>query len=369
MDDLEFINDIELLRLTAEESGLGGSRDLLWPLLCRVDPSHLFEVSVGSHSHQLVDQVDKDVSRSMFLVDKDSREAQRLRLRSLVNAVLDAHLDLSYYQGFHDIASTVLLVCKKPSLSRCVLDRLACGPLRPLLAQDLQLVTGLLSELFPVIGLEDAALRQYLDAAGVQPYFALPWILTWFSHSVSSFPMVLRLFDLFLASDDPAMSFFVSVAIVLWSKPYLAEVECEYSAVHSFYSKLFADIPLALNLDPTDPRQPMKRLGLLVENDLELILARARSLALRHGARLRHPSSRACLYIQTASANAYSHLPVVVVDHLPKRSKQSLAELRYRFEGTLSKRRRRVVARHASRALALAVVVVVVAALVQWFRK
>lgn len=208
------------------------------------------------------------VQRSLYLVERDERERQRRRLRGLLNDVLDAHHDLSYYQvalllcrslerpsrffwkGFHDVASTIMLVCKKTGVSRCVLDRLATGPLRPLLAPDLSLATGLLGQLFPIVREEDEALHAFLLAAGVQvkwqkkravttdflvaqPYFALPWVLTWFSHSVSSFAMVQRMFDLFLACGDPAMPFFVSVAVVLWAKPHLNQVE-----VRSFCSSM-----------------------------------------------------------------------------------------------------------------------------------
>jgi hypothetical protein len=97
--DLRFVNDLELLRETAIEVGLGNTqaRQLLWPLLCRVDPTNPFQVARVS-AHLLTDQVEKDVKRSMFLVQRDERERARKRLRTLVNDVLDAHLELSYYQ-------------------------------------------------------------------------------------------------------------------------------------------------------------------------------------------------------------------------------------------------------------------------------
>jgi hypothetical protein len=280
--------------------------------------------------------------------------------------VLDSHLELSYYQGFHDVASTVLLVCKKSDVSRCVLSRLVTGPLRPLLATDLAMVTGLLSQLFPIVREEDATLHSFLVAAGVQPFFALPWVLTWFSHSVSSFAVVQRLFDLFLASDDPTLCFFLCVAIVLWSRPHLASVECEYSAVHSFYSKLFADIPLSLNLEPSDPRHST-RLAALIERDLELLLLRARLLAAKHGPTLRHVSNPARAFIETATAHLWSSLPPVLLTKVPVQSKEIAAELRYRFEGALSKRRRQTATRHARRALVVAVCVLLVAVWVRRF--
>jgi hypothetical protein len=213
--------------------------------------------------------------------------------------------------------------------------------------------------MFPIIAQEDAVLHKFLHSAGVQPYFALPWVLTWFSHSVSSFAMVQRLFDFFLASSDPTMPFLVSVSIVLWSRPHLASlnVECEYSAVHSFYSKLFADIPLSLNLDPHDARHDL-RLPALVEADLELILKRARTLSLRYAGMLRESSARP--FVEAAEAFAWHRVGGVKLKAVPKNSKQSIVELRYRFEGTLKNRRWHLLTRYSSRLLMVASLIAIV---------
>ena len=46
----------------------------------------------------------------------------------------------------------------------------------------------------------------------VQPYFALPWILTWFSHSLQDIDTVSRLFDLFLVS-HPLLPLYMAGAV------------------------------------------------------------------------------------------------------------------------------------------------------------
>ena len=46
----------------------------------------------------------------------------------------------------------------------------------------------------------------------VEPFFALPWILTWFAHDINSLDSAARLFDLFLAS-HPLMPLYLSVAV------------------------------------------------------------------------------------------------------------------------------------------------------------
>ena len=237
MSPEDFLDDYELLRRTARETGFEtiSARRVLWPALVHVHPSDPPAV-VCKEPHQQRDQVAKDVNRSMFLVEPALRPRLREKLSTLINCVLDAEPDLSYYQGFHDVVTVVLLVCKKVSVATAVVHRLACSMLRPNLGPNLREVTALLDVMIPMVEREDAELAAFLRESGVQPYFALPWLLTWFSHSLSDFDLVMRIFDVVLGSDG-LFPFHLAVAIVLWTKPHLMrEVECEYAAVHSFFS-------------------------------------------------------------------------------------------------------------------------------------
>ena len=122
-----YANDLPLLTEVARDSGLQspGARRFLWPLLTRVDPSKLNGLNAQGPPHALTDQVAKDVNRSMFLVEKKDRSKMRAQLSEVINKVLDANPSLSYYQGFHDITTVILLVCKKPALTKAVVERLA----------------------------------------------------------------------------------------------------------------------------------------------------------------------------------------------------------------------------------------------------
>lgn len=44
------------------------------------------------------------------------------------------------------------------------------------------------------------------------PYYTLSWVLTWFSHDLTDFEKVMRLFDLFMAS-TPLMPVYVACAV------------------------------------------------------------------------------------------------------------------------------------------------------------
>ena len=54
----------------------------------------------------------------------------------------------------------------------------------------------------------------------VQPYFALPWVLTWFAHSVRQFDVVCSLYEAFLSA-HPFYSLYVTAAVGCRSLPAL----------------------------------------------------------------------------------------------------------------------------------------------------
>lgn len=48
----------------------------------------------------------------------------------------------------------------------------------------------------------------------ILPFYALSWILTWFSHDLEDYRKVIRLIDLFIAS-QPSMPLYVACAVSL----------------------------------------------------------------------------------------------------------------------------------------------------------
>lgn len=318
-------------------------RRLCWPLLVKLHPleghlrggnDHHDERKMSRRSlHGAETQVEKDVERSMYLVDKAHRVAMRGELKHIMNRVLAGGKDqLWYYQGYHDVVTTFLLVCRSTQLTESVVDRVSFSHLRPMLAKDLKEVVALLDKLFPIVAQEDSQVHAFLQQSFVQPYFALPWVLTWFSHSVANFETVCRLFDIFLAS-DPSMPLFVATATVLWTKPHLLRVQCEYSAVHSFFSKLFSDISMRLNVeDDSEMALGQVPLAKLFDEDLEHILAHAVRL---HGKWSRRfvPSHEP--FAPNASLQQY---PMVRMTELPPSARKPIVAFQYRFEGVRKKR-------------------------------
>lgn len=78
----------------------------------------------------------------------------------------------------------------------------------------------------------------------VEPFFALPWIITWFAHQLSHFEDVARLYDVFLVS-HPLFSLYVSAAVVLEARTRVLQCDCDFGTMHGLLSKL----PLTMELE------------------------------------------------------------------------------------------------------------------------
>ena len=118
--------------------GVGGLinddlRRKVWPRLLNID---LVETSVSLDDKEVKQnknytQVLMDVNRSLKrfppgISDEDRPELQD-QLTRLIIRVLDKHPELHYYQGYHDVAITFLLVVGE-EMSFHILERLSTGP-------------------------------------------------------------------------------------------------------------------------------------------------------------------------------------------------------------------------------------------------
>lgn len=132
--------------------------------------------------------------------------------------------------------SILLLVAKNEQEAFAMSERVALFQLRYALNINLESTKEILSLLFPLLSLVDTDLHKYFVKSGVEPFFALSWILTWFSHSLDDFNTICRLFDLYLSS-HPLMILYTSTQLILSMKDILFEtVDCEFCAVHGFMS-------------------------------------------------------------------------------------------------------------------------------------
>ena len=255
--------DVATLRKLAAVRGLVTDplRARVWPKLLYVDvpsaaPAH------SAEPHRDSSTVQCDVERSLwhFTVDwSDERRAlKRAALQRILNGarlevvrqrmqppsrsrapagVVCAHADtVHYYQGLHDIASVLLMVCGEASAYR-LLERLALGHLRDCTRATLDPVMQLLRLLFPLLAQCDPELHAFLQRSGVLPYFALTWVLTWHVHEARNLQVAARLFDLFMSS-SPLMPLYVGAVALLAERDAILAQPCDSAELHRYLSGL-----------------------------------------------------------------------------------------------------------------------------------
>ncbi|SGZ54788.1 CIC11C00000004648 [Sungouiella intermedia] len=263
-------------------------RAKVWPLLLDVDLSGkretqsdgLFSTSDIYHfgtndlpPHKDENQVMLDVKRlftvlshfnglhtslnSSFttILSQDEIECLRKRLFCLVVRVLRKYPFLNYYQGYHDVASVVLLVFNDLGLGDdeqafLVLEKITVNHLRDFMISDIALSINHLKLIPCIVEDVDPALFQvirqssnsYLASNGM--YFdykflqALLSVLTLFSHDISNTSHLLVMWDFIFSYNSVAVSLYIYVAAMLhFKEPILKKLN-------------ISDSPSFFNVDP-----------------------------------------------------------------------------------------------------------------------
>ena len=178
--------------------------------------------------------------------------------------VVEKDNTLRYYQGYHDVACIILSTLSgcspvrlRPSeqfftsmegaaaatgldMPAAVLLQVSQSHLRDSMrANFLQLQTALRLTILPLLAYFDREVHDRLADCEMQPFFALSWVITWFSHEIRDTELVKRLFDFFLVS-HPLMPIYVSVAMVCHplNRQELLHTECEFSELHQALAAL-----------------------------------------------------------------------------------------------------------------------------------
>ncbi|CAE8604448.1 unnamed protein product [Polarella glacialis] len=230
-------------------------RRAVWQFLLGVNP----EKGIDSSWRKLLADVDQDVldgkearvmqadvQRSVYTWDvhsgirKSARSQKREQLLDVMLAILRQHPGkLSYFQGFHDIA-LVFLEVGTPSQAFHMVERLALFHLSDQLCCPFDKgLIPLLGLLFCLLERVDAAVATALrEADCAELHFAVPWVLTWFAHSLPRLhEQVMRLFDCLLAS-HPAMLLYFAAALLLHHRDTILTTEREMPEMVSALQKL-----------------------------------------------------------------------------------------------------------------------------------
>lgn len=242
--------DIEKLRELAVGDG-GLVKDELrrkaWPRLMMIEhmevtPKPTLDVV---KAHKDYNQVVLDVNRSLKRfppgIDDDYRLVLMDQLTTLIIRVLMKHPDLHYYQGFHDVAITFLLVMGE-DVGFELVEKLAVTHLCDFMRPTMEKTTYYLTYLYPILKRKDPKLHQFLIDSGVGTVFCLPWLITWFAHTLSDYRNVVRLYDFFLATPY-LMPMYIAAAIVLKKKEDILSGECDMAMQHFILSQVPDTLP------------------------------------------------------------------------------------------------------------------------------
>uniref|UniRef100_A0A8D8SGE8 TBC1 domain family member 20 n=1 Tax=Cacopsylla melanoneura TaxID=428564 RepID=A0A8D8SGE8_9HEMI len=222
-------------------------RQELWHQLLEIDLSKHCENSNKNDllSHSEYSQVVLDVNRSLKRFPPGIPIEQRLALQDqltlLILKVIHAYPRLRYYQGYHDVAITFLLVVGEMKAFR-ILEVLSNDHLSENMRDTMDETSYVLNYMYPLVNKRSQELCEFLERSCVGTMFCLPWYLTWFSHNLNRYSDVVRLYDYFLASPKLLPIYLISV-IVLYREQDILQTSCEMPSVHCLLAQLPEDLP------------------------------------------------------------------------------------------------------------------------------
>ncbi|XP_050077628.1 TBC1 domain family member 20 [Anopheles maculipalpis] len=252
-------------------------RRKIWPLLVGVDPQQVDPAPSLEqlNNHPEYNQVVLDVNRSLKRfppgIPYEQRVALQDQLTVLILRVIIKYPHLKYYQGYHDVAITFLLVVGE-EVAFHVMEILSTNHLVECMQETMEPTQRRLMFIYPLVRRENAALCSYLERSTVGTLFALPWYLTWFGHSLNSYRSVVRLYDYFLASDF-LLPIYVTSAIVIYRQNEIFQEDCDMASLHCLLSQLPEDLPFEYLLKSAENlyrKYPPR----VIEKDVETMIAK-----------------------------------------------------------------------------------------------
>jgi hypothetical protein len=162
-----------------------------------------------------------DIARSLWHVRDELREERRRHLKIVMMRCLQHSPELHYYQGLHELVGAILSIVSDhlPTESQVQLvDLLLRRRWYIFCHASLKRSESLLSAVHRVVALENPQLARALEGAGVGPstHYALPWVITWFTHHhAEAEPVLCRLFDFLVGNKNPHAVVSLAAALVL----------------------------------------------------------------------------------------------------------------------------------------------------------
>lgn len=215
--------DLNALRCMSRMPGGFRSRRIrtsVWPVLLGINDDNIV-VDYHKHiaaKHKDFDQVQVDIDRSLWRLDavlhwsESERDEQRVVMMEIINAILSRNASLNYFQGFHDVVTVFFLVFRDPILTFSAAEAMCSDFIADSMHETFDTISELLKLMFIIIGEFDRPLYNFFVKAESEPYFALSWFLTWFSHDVIVLNDISRIFDALLCS-HPSFILYICSAV------------------------------------------------------------------------------------------------------------------------------------------------------------
>lgn len=199
-------------------------------------------------NHVEWNQVELDVSRTLARfppnISDDHRKDLQKELTPLIVRILWECPQFHYYQGFHDVCLTLVLVLGPKSAERVGRNLAKFGSFKGYLSRTLE--DSVLKELglmYILLWKADPELEKAMRSVQLGALFALSWPLTWFSHALHHYDQIVVCFDLFLAA-HPLMPVYLTSAFVLWRGSDLLTRPREMPTYHHFLNIMPDEVPI-----------------------------------------------------------------------------------------------------------------------------
>lgn len=212
------------------------------------------------------------------------------QLVRLIMRVLIQNKEFFYYQGYHDICVTFLLILGE-ELAFHVVNKLSKSHLNIYMEKTMEATSDELEFIPILLDKESPSLGMFLRQSGVGTIFSLSWVITWFSHVLRNYDNVGRFFDLFICSHR-FMPMYLSVAMLLYKEDEILRLDCDMAPVHQYLTRLLENEEDSLPMDilirnakalmaAHPPEQMKKILDNLAQKKRKEEAARKRSLAIK----------------------------------------------------------------------------------------
>ncbi|XP_020293398.1 TBC1 domain family member 20 [Pseudomyrmex gracilis] len=245
------LGELRLLGCSNEGFVNDDIRRVLWPKLLRLvqedsEPVSGLETVHTCIPNEIYQQILKDVARSGSHISQDATEKEtesfQEQLTQLMCWVLHRHSQLNYYQGYNDVAATVLLVMGLEA-GLYVLESISLEFLERFMEKTMEKVNQELFYIFALLERIHPTLLEHLENVELFPHFALAEYTTWYAHKYAENRKLLhRLFDYFLGS-PPLMPLYLSTVIVAYRATEIFNTTPDMGHTHKVLCTLPDDLP------------------------------------------------------------------------------------------------------------------------------